>query len=305
VPQGPFTTADALRSGITRGQLRSRRWSAPFYGMRQERAITDTLLNRCLALATVLPAEAVFSGITAAALRGWWLPRGSDLLPLHVTLPPGRGLSRRGVRCTRSVLGSDDVVQHAGLRLTSGRRTLQDLAADWSLVDLTVLIDSALVAGACAQADLAALAGVQRVRGAATLRRAVALADGRSESPMETVMRLTIIVPGLPAPTPQVVIRDAHGLFVARVDLLGASGRDVFEYDGATHNEPRRHAADVLRWRRLRREGFEVYPYTSTDLAGGRQIIFDYQRSLGLPEDPAAVRAWLREWRCCSFARGR
>ena len=119
---------------------------------------------------------------------------------------------------------------------------------------------------------------------------------------METLLRLLFVLSGLPVPTPQVNISDTYGVFIARVDLLAAKAKAIFEYDGAGHNAPLIHAHDVVRWRKLRAAGYEVFPYTAADLFGSPQlIVVDYQRALGLPIDASAVAGWLREWRHSGF----
>jgi hypothetical protein len=137
-----------------------------------------------------------------------------------------------------------------------------------------------------------------------TYRRALGLCDGRSESPMETLQRLVLVLSGLPAPIPQVKIYDANGVFIARVDLKAPGVPAVFEYDGVDHNKPLTHAGDVTRWRELRAAGLEVFPYTASDLfRSPQQMVVDYQRALGLPVGAHAVRGWLEEWKRSGFNR--
>jgi hypothetical protein len=123
---------------------------------------------------------------------------------------------------------------------------------------------------------------------------------------MESVLRLVVVLSGLPRPRPQAVLRDDAGGWLARVDLLGPDELTVLEYDGASHDEPERHNADVVRWRLLHRHGFKVFPYVARDVFGAPvQVVTDYQSSLGLPLDPSAVDGWLREFRQSSFAEWR
>jgi hypothetical protein len=65
--------------------------------------------------------------------------------------------------------------------------------------------------------ELGAFVGERRgLHGTARLRKAVAFADGRSESPMETRLRLILTTARLPAPEPQVALYDDGGRFIAR-----------------------------------------------------------------------------------------
>src|SRR6185312_12883744 len=222
-------------------------------------------------------AGAVFSGITAARLRGWWLPRDAESLPIHVTVPPDCRVQREGVRETRRALRPDEIIEYEGLRLTSGLRTLKDLAADWSLIDLVVLADAALHFGDCSDADWQAAGKSRGGRGIRNLRRATTLTDERSESAMETLLRLLVVLSGLPPPKPQVILLDDAGGWLARVDLLAPDGVTVLEYDGASHDAPKRHNSDVRRWALLRRHGFKVFPNTARDLfRGAADVVADY-----------------------------
>ena len=302
--EGPITTQEARRAGFTRRQLRSKRWRTPFRGVHEASDSPQSLLSQCRALARVLPEGAVFSGITVARLRGWWLPRDADCLPIHVTVPPACVVERKGVRATRRQLEPHEITEFEGLRLTSGLRTLKDLAADWSLIDLVVLADAALHFGDCSDADWQAAGKSRGGRGIRNLRRATTLTDERSESAMETLLRLLVVLSGLPPPKPQVILLDDAGGWLARVDLLAPDGVTVLEYDGASHDAPKRHNADVRRWCLLQRHGFKVFPYTARDLfRGAAQVVADYQDALGLPRDPSAVEGWLREFRRSSFGR--
>jgi len=215
-------------------------------------------------------------------------------------------VERKGVRATRRQLEPHEITEYEGLRLTSGLRTLKDLAADWSLIDLVVMADAALHFGDCSDAEWQAAGKSRGGRGIRNLRRATTLTDGRSESAMETLLRLVVVLSGLPAPRPQVILLDDAGGWLARVDLLGPDGLTVLEYDGASHDAPKRHNSDVRRWALLRRHGFKVFPYTARDLfRGAADVVADYQDALGLPLDPSAVEGWLREFKKSSFGRPR
>ncbi len=92
-------------------------------------------------------------------------------MALQVTVRPDRVIERRGVRSTRASLADDEIVEYQGLRLTTGVRTLKDLAATWSLVDLVVMADAALCVGDCTPEELTLAAQGRGGRGVRTLRR--------------------------------------------------------------------------------------------------------------------------------------
>lgn len=217
---------------------------------------------------------------------------------VDVSVAPGDLIKRPGARCHRRVVDPKDLRKVDGQVLTSPVRTILDLAAQLSLIDLVMVMDSALKEKSCTREELVARARDRGVRGIALYWRALELCDGFSESAMETLMRLLIVLSGLPAPRPQVKIYDEFETFVARTDLHAHGVRAAFEYDGGGHDEPVQHARDVKRWRELRAVGYEVFPYTANDLFGApRRIVVDYQRALGLPIDASAVQGWLDEWK--------
>ncbi|MEP6462830.1 MAG: hypothetical protein ABJC62_05305 [Frankiaceae bacterium] len=67
---GPFTTAEAAASGVTRAQLRSACWRRLLYEVHCSAALEDSIGLRVEAIGKVLPPGAVISGATAAWVMG-------------------------------------------------------------------------------------------------------------------------------------------------------------------------------------------------------------------------------------------
>lgn len=86
-------------------------------------------------------------------------------------------------------------------------------------------------------------------RGSRAFDDALAQADGRSESPLETLTRL-LLLPALPELEPQVVVVDRGGREVARIDLGDRRRRLGVEADGRSHRGEVSLAADRRRERR-------------------------------------------------------
>ncbi|WP_238993268.1 hypothetical protein [Nocardioides caldifontis] len=80
--------------------------------------------------------------------------------------------------------------------------------------------------------DQLQVSAARRRRGAPSLRQALELADGRSESPWETLPRILHVACGI-AVQPQYVLLDAAGDEVARADLWLEGTNALHEYDGA------------------------------------------------------------------------
>jgi hypothetical protein len=94
---------------------------------------------------------------------------------------------------------------------------------------------------------------------------------------------------GLGVPIPQVLIADANGNVVARVDLLDEKAGVAGEYQGAWHREGTKPWADI-QWRRdLESVGLEVAEIWSRDIATPRRLVAVLEPSyrLAARRDPA------------------
>ena len=172
------------------------------------------------------------------------------------------------LRRYRLDLRDHDVVRHeSGLWLTSRERTLFDLARFVSLHALVCAIDHQLHLGLVERTDLERLAhAMPRRRGVRLFTKALALADGRAESPAETIGRL-VLLPVVPGLRPQVILFDASARPVARFDLADEELRLAVETDGkaghagtamAAKDHSRDRRAGSLGWHTERVTWFEL-----------------------------------------------
>jgi len=83
---------------------------------------------------------------------------------------------------------------------------------------------------------------------------------------METRLRLLLAASGLRRPISQYEVRDADGVFVARVDLAYPRQRLALEYDGDHHRGRATFRRDVARLNELRLCGWTVLRFTSDDV---------------------------------------
>ncbi|HEY1420935.1 MAG TPA: DUF559 domain-containing protein [Candidatus Dormibacteraeota bacterium] len=208
-----------------------------------------------------LPGDAVFSGRTAAWLHGLDVAPCS---PIEVTVPISCLVTRRlGLSIRRCVEFEGSTAK--GLPVTSRVQTVADLGRRSELIESVVILDMALHRRLVSLTELTRWVDAhQRLRGIARLRRAITLAEPATESPMETRLRVTLVLAGLPRPEVQVSLRDASGLFLARPDLYYPDRRLVIEYDGATHRE--RLAADNRRQNRLVDAGYRILRFSASDV---------------------------------------
>ena len=274
---------------VVQGRVRRAGWTPVTRGVHAA-GVEPDLARQLRGWALVLPDTAVFTHLTGAALRGWWLPAP---VPHPVFAAVGereRHPQRSGLTVLRlNGTGSADVVD--GVRLAPAAETLLACAADLDVLDLVPLADSALHLGHCTLSDLVA-ASTARRRGVRRLREVLPLLDGRSESAWESVLRLLHVTADVEV-EPQHEIRTAGGSFVARADLWLVGTRRIHEYDGADHRDPETHRADLARERRLVDERWERCGYTSREvLRRGGEIIAAADAALGRPWHSGRLAAW-------------
>jgi very-short-patch-repair endonuclease len=274
---GPFTLEDARAAGLDRWHLEGLSWRRigpetyvwtglqrdPEHGLR-------AALRR-------LPSRRAFSGRTAA-----WL-HAIDATPcdtVEATIPAGTGVSARaGIALRRSALLEGELVSIRGMPVTSITRTIYDLASTLSLTEAVVMADAALHRGKVRleQLNVWAKANAGR-RGIRRLRRVLELAEPAAESPMESRLRMVLVLGGLPRPKAQVSIHDRSGRFVGRPDLYYEKRRLGIEYDGVAHRDAM--AQDNRRQNALLRAGVRLLRFTAGDVLGNPTSIVAQVREM-------------------------
>jgi very-short-patch-repair endonuclease len=284
-------TEDLAAPAVVVGSCRRTGWVRVTRGLHRRADAADPRLADLLAWQALLPVEAAFSALTAAALRGWDLPPLPDL-PVCAAMPYGATAPVRPgqLRVTRHRLPPPhDALR--GLRVTTASETLLTCASLLSLLDLVVVVDSALRARDVELLELHLLCR-QRRRGVGRLRQAVALADPESDSVMETLLRVLHVVCGVEVET-QHTVRDAHGTFVARGDLWLVGTRTLVDYDGAVHADRPQQRKDRRRDRRVSGAQWVLQAYTDGDvLRRPVTVLREADAAVGRPHDPGRIRAW-------------
>lgn len=297
----PIRHRDADARGLSPHLLRSSWFVHPVAGVAQLATTADDLAATCRAVALALPDDAVFSHLTSALLRGWWMPM-LDQHPL-VACTSGKGvhLNRRGVYVRRCDIppGHRDVLD--GVAVASAEWTIVEVAEHLALLDLVAMIDSALHLVHTTVPRIRATMKRGR-RGVRVLRTALDLADGRSESWWETMLRLLHVLSGIDV-EPQQIVRNAAGVEIARVDLRIRGTNRVAEYDGADHRERHRHQSDLRREKALNRSGLERYGYIATEIIHSPELVVrDAEDARGLPHLPGRTGLWRAEARKASIS---
>lgn len=195
----------------------------------------------------------------------------------HVTLDPSRVRRRTGLPCIlhwASVPALDDV--------TTPVRTVLDCLRTLSLGEALAVADSALRSGCVEQDELLDAAG--RLRGPHRRRifEVAALADGRSESVLESALRALLIERGVEGFVPQVVVQDSG--FSARLDLANPALRVGLEAEGFEYHGTRRALVkDCRRHVNLTIRGWTILRFTWEDVMfDGEWVVDAVERASGL-----------------------
>ncbi|CAN5638874.1 hypothetical protein BH24ACT13_BH24ACT13_04670 [soil metagenome] len=320
-----FTTDDALRAGFTAWQVRRRVVTGAWVTLRPGVMSTaDTLASlsddplarhlvdvRAARLAVARPTWA--SHQSAAYALG--LPLGvpvdqssADPEPslVQLTTQPGNARTRRypGVRIQVATVPSWQRAFVADLPTTSVARTVVDLCRHLPVQQAVPVADDALHRRLVTPGDLAAVARTcHQWPGIARARRSLTVADGRRETPLESVSALAFLDLQLPEPEPQVWILDPRGFAVARVDFLFRELGMVGEADGrGKYFLQRTSNADAASavWAEKRREdalrdlGLEVFRWTWFEAVHRPDMLrerFNRARDRALARGPGTVTA--------------
>ncbi len=279
-----FSTAQALDAGVHPREISRAVRRAEWVRLRRGAYTTRTALaaadesGRHVLLARGvhlgLKAPHVFSHVTAAAVHR--LPLHEiDLTDVHVTAPDGGGSARReaDVRHHRGEVLPADRTTVGGLPVTGLARTAFDVARIAAPRAALVVADAVLARGVGRPALRRQLDERRDWPGSRRAGRALLLADGRAESPGESLARWAFHSVGLPPDELQLAIHTDAGPF--RADVAWTAQRVVGEFDGRVKYgrlvRPGEQAADVA-WRERQRElaieraGWDVVRFTWADV---------------------------------------
>lgn len=127
-------------------------------------------------------------------------------------------------------------------------------------------------------------------------RRALSYVRTGVDSPMESRLRMLLVLAGFPEPQVNVIIRRFNGDWDRRFDLCYLALKLIIEYDGEQHGDLEHRDADHHRREELERLGYKIVAVTSLgvyrDPAATLRRVADAMRELG-GHPPAR---WRPEW---------
>jgi len=296
----PFTRADAMAAGIAPRLLRGSGFRSIFRGVYVSSRVGDSPRLRAAAALALFDRTAFASHASAARVHDLPIP---VIAEEHVSvLKSKHRRASAGITCHLQATATVRVVD--GLRVSDYRQVFVELGSLVGLVDLVVVGDNLVRKGRVTPAELVAHCRSSKQRGArAALRAALHVRDG-VDSPMETRLRMLLMLAGIPEPliNPSVIVAGQ----LRRFDLCWREVKVVVEYDGRHHIEreaqweedlDRREEIDDDGWRILVVTSRGIYREPERTVLRVWQLLRD--RALaGVPTRPASG------WRPHFIARG-
>lgn len=229
----PFSRADALAAGTDPKLLEGSRFRRVFRGVYVDASVGVTPQVRAEAALVPFHPTAFASHASAARVLRLPIPTIPDE---HVTVFDRRHRrSRDGIRCHLAPTAHVQTVR--GVRVSSYEQVFVELAELLSLVDLVVVGDYLVRRGCASLEGLRSFCERAAGRGATRARLAASYVRERVDSPMETRLRMLIVLAGLPEPEVNLTLRDEFGVPIRRYDLSYPASRTAVEYDGRQHVE--------------------------------------------------------------------
>ena len=287
----PFLVTEAYALGLTSAALRGQRFRRLFTGVYVCADLPLTPGLRVDAARLLLREPAAASHHTAAELLSLPVPASSNT---HLVVPAGARRHRiAGIQVHR-MRSAFSVREIDGRCTMTPAATFLALASHLTLVDLVILGDAIVRRGHETPQNLSAQAAAAAGRHIRRARHAAALVRPRIDSPMETRLRLLLVLSGLPEPRVNLPIHATDGRWLARPDLHYWPERVVIEYDGRHHIERERQwERDLARRERMERHGWRVIIVTAKDIYGNPAgVVRRVADALGVPADRVVTGRW-------------
>jgi very-short-patch-repair endonuclease len=281
VPGWPvaFRGSAAVAAGLVSWDvLRGRRYLRLFPDTYVEaRECEPSFALRSHAAYRYVEGRGALAGYSAAEVLGASCGRPDG--PAEVVVWADRQRRHPGLMARHSRPGPDDLIEVRGVLATSPKRTAYDLARRGELVQAVVAVDALANAHGFEPDELLHLAaGHRHSRGNRSIAEVLTLADRRAGSPMETRLRLVVVLGGLPRPEVQWPVQDEVARRAVWLDLAYPEHRIGIEYDGAVHTGPDAVLRDIARHTALLDQGWQVFRYTKHDVLRRPDRIVDQLR---------------------------
>ncbi|MFC4948284.1 endonuclease domain-containing protein [Pseudonocardia sp. GCM10023141] len=277
-----FRGSLAVASGlVTWDVLRGPRYVRQFPDVYVARTDEQARLDlRSHAAYRLVEGRGVLSGYSAAEVLG--VSCAAEGAPAEVTVPGGGQRAHPGLLVRRNELAPGEIRQIGSLRTTTALRTAFDLALQPDLTEAVVAVDALADKGRFSP-DLLLHFAVHcpRTRNKSRLATVLAHASPYAGSPMESRLRMLLVLAGLPRPRVQWMVQDEHARTAIWLDLAYPEQRVGIEYEGGDHVTPEVVLRDAGRYTRLVDRGWRIYRYPKYDVYGEpERIVGEVARAL-------------------------
>lgn len=282
----PFPRFRALQAGIPRATVDSSVFRRLLHGIIVDADVPDSALLRVKAALACYFDSALASHASSA--RVWRVPvqtRPGE----HVTVPDDVHRLRRAGVTTHRRAGAAVALRH-GVRVSVLEDLFVELAEELSLVELVVAGDWMVRRHRVRIKDLRRAAASAGGHAGRLARQAARHVRSRVDSPMESRLRMLIVLAGLPEPVVNMSVRDVDGQPVRRFDLCWPEVRVIVEYDGRHHVERvEQWESDLERREEIDDQGWILVVVAAgiyTDPGRTVERILGLLRARGLPDLP-------------------
>lgn len=283
--------------GPTKGMASGPFWRRTSPGLYVPADVDPAVVEqRILEAASRLPDTGAVTGWAALRLHGVHYCDGRGrAVPLVV--PPGRRLnSGAGVVVHRERLTHDERSLAIGMPVTTAvRAAFDESRRATDLRAATAVLDLALTARVVDRPALTEYLGSKAGwPGVRLVQQALALADDRCLSPMESRLRtIWLIDAGLPRPKCNWPVADQNGVFIGRPDLLCEELAVIGEFDGSEHRSRSRHRDDLRRDDAFRQVGLEPFRVVGADLGDKALVVRRIAEAIERAKTSPYPRTWL------------
>ena len=230
----PFTYAEAMAAGTSPSSLRGADFRRIYRGVYAHVLLASHPLVRIRAALLIHPPLAFASHVSAARIHRVPVPAHPEE---HVSVFVEKDRRRRPGLRNHVAAPDTPVMVVNGDRVSEPEQMFVELAGILNLVELVVVGDHLVRHEKTTPEELQAFCSRSTHADAAAARRAAAYVRVGVDSPMETRLRMLIVLAGLPEPVVNHAILEDDGRVRYRFDLSYPDLRLIVEYDGRQHRE--------------------------------------------------------------------
>jgi very-short-patch-repair endonuclease len=272
---GAFRGSAAVAAGVlSRGVLSGPRYRRLYPDVYVPAELPVDIALRSRAAYLLLEPRGVLAGYSAAELLG--ASCGPEQGPAEIICSRSRR-TLPGLTVHRDTLAADEIVEYSGLRMTTPARTAYDLGRWLDLTEAVAAVDALAHRFPFEPSDLQMLRHRHLgARGSRALGHVLAMVDRRAESPMESRIRVVLVLDGLSPEVQFPVLLDGCSF---RLDLAFPAVRLAVEFDGGHHRTAQQARRDLWREAMLVGAGWKIIRFDARTVLSRPELIVARTRS--------------------------